>query len=274
MKSTLRLWLITMALLGAPAVVSAQQTPDPRVADLVRAGTIRFALFLPGYAKDPVTGALRGVGTGAVTVQIAQALAERLGVKIELSGFPSPREVVQCLKDGACDLAYMGVESSRIGQVGFSPPLIKQDFTYLVPPGSPIRSSADADRPGVRVAVVRNHASTSALARTMKNAQPVAADVPDAAFALLRAGQADALAGARHGLAEYSTQLPGSRVLEDAYGANLVAMAVPNGQDGRLAYVSEFVEEAVASGLVQRAIERAGLRGYEVVSPAKPGIKH
>ena len=36
----------------------------------------------------------------------------------------------------------------------------------------------------------------------------------------------------------------------------LHAMAVPKGQAGRLAYISEFVEEAKASGLVQRAIER------------------
>jgi polar amino acid transport system substrate-binding protein len=62
-------------------------------------------------------------------------------------------------------------------------------------------------------------------------------------------------------LLEYSTQLPGSRVLDDRYGANLAAMAVPKDQAGRIAYISEFIEEAKASGLVQRAIERAGLRG-------------
>jgi polar amino acid transport system substrate-binding protein len=35
-------------------------------------------------------------------------------------------------------------------------------------------------------------------------------------------------------------------------------MAVPKGHPGWLAYISAFVEEAKASGLVQRAIERAG----------------
>ena len=66
-----------------------------------------------------------------------------------------------------------------------------------------------------------------------------------------------------------SAKLPGSRVLEDRYGANLVALAVPKGEAGRLGYVTEFIEEAKASGLVQRAIERAGLIGYQVVSPKK-----
>jgi hypothetical protein len=32
----------------------------------------------------------------------------------------------------------------------------------------------------------------------------------------------------------------------------------------RLAYISEFIEQAKASGLVQQAIERAGLPGYKV----------
>jgi hypothetical protein len=55
-----------------------------------------------------------------------------------------------------------------------------------------------------------------------------------------------------------------SILLEDRYGANLVAMAVAKDQAGQLAYISEFVEEAKASAFVQRAIERAGERGIRV----------
>jgi hypothetical protein len=38
---------------------------------------------------------------------------------------------------------------------------------------------------------------------------------------------------------------------------------------GRLAYISEFIEEAKATGLIQRAIEGAGLRGVRVAPPVK-----
>jgi polar amino acid transport system substrate-binding protein len=68
----------------------------------------------------------------------------------------------------------------------------------------------------------------------------------------------------------YAAKLPDSRVLEDRYGANLVAMAVSKDQAGRLAYFSEFIEEAKASGFVQRAIERAGERGIRVAPPREP----
>jgi polar amino acid transport system substrate-binding protein len=209
------------------------------------------------------------VGTGAVTVQLAQALAERLGIKVELVGFSTPLLVVECLKAGACDLAYMGIEPSRVGEVGFSLPFMQQDFTHLVPAGSSIHNFADADRTGVRIAVVRDHASTLALKRVLKNAETVSAETPDAALDLVRSGQANAWATPRFSATASSAQLPGSRVLEDRYGANLIALAVPKGEAGRLAYVTEFIEEAKASELVQRAIERAGLRGYQVVPPVK-----
>jgi len=43
-------------------------------------------------------------------------------------------------------------------------------------------------------------------------------------------------------------------------------MVVPKGQAARLAYISEFIEQSKASGLVQQTIERSGLPGYKVAS--------
>ena len=137
-------------------------------------------------------------------------------------------------------------------------------FTYLVPAGSPIRSVADADKPGVRIAVVANHASTLALRAVLKHATLVDVEIPDQAFELVRSGKADAYASPRPPILEYAKKLPGSRVLDDRYGANIQAIAVPKGQVARLAYVNEFVEAARASGLIQQAIARAGERGIEV----------
>jgi polar amino acid transport system substrate-binding protein len=56
----------------------------------------------------------------------------------------------------------------------------------------------------------------------------------------------------------------GSRVLEDRYGALILAMVVRKDQPGRLAYISEFVEEAKASGLVKRAVEHAGCAEWKL----------
>jgi ABC-type amino acid transport substrate-binding protein len=60
----------------------------------------------------------------------------------------------------------------------------------------------------------RGHASTIALVRLLKQAQPVYAETYDPTFELLRSGNADAFASIREMLIQYSAQLPGSRVLE------------------------------------------------------------
>ena len=76
------------------------------------------------------------------------------------------------------------------------------------------------------------------------------------------------MASVRPTLLDYSAKLPGSRVLEDHYGANLNRIVILKGNPGRLAYINEFVEKAKASGLVQKAIDGAGPRGLTVAPPA------
>jgi polar amino acid transport system substrate-binding protein len=235
---------------------------------------VRAALFLPQYNTDPVTGELRGAAGGIVMIALARALAARLGVELVLVGHPTPLQATECLKADACDVALgMGLDPTRESEVDFSSPFMQLDFTYLVPTGSSIRSVADADRPGVRIVAVRNHASTLALGRILKNAELVYAETPDIAFDLLRDGRADALAQARPVLLNYSAKLPASRVLQERYGAYLLAMALPKGKAGRLAYITEFIEEAKASGLVQQAIERGGVGGVQVAPPANPSMR-
>jgi polar amino acid transport system substrate-binding protein len=244
-------------------LAGAQQVADPRVADLVRAGKIRVGVHSIMYTNDPQTGQLKGASTGIILLDIARALGEKIGVEVSPVGDPTVPEMLTCVTAGACDVGFMGPDPSR-GGVDFSAPILQLGYTFLVPAGSSIQTTADADRPGVRIAVVRDHASTMTLSRIFKHAQLVYAATPDPTFDLLRTGQADAFASIRPVLLEYSSKLPGSHVVQDQYGANLLGMVVSKGETARLSYIREFVEQAKASGLVHRAIERAALPGHQV----------
>lgn len=260
-----RIFVMVLGVLANVATAEAQQTSDPRIADLVAAGKARFGTFPPQYSKDATTGELKGPW-----VEVMRALGAHMGLSVVFTEVPTPSKLVECLGTGLCDVGSLGFDPTRADQVGgFTPPFMQVEYTYLVPAGSAIRSVADADRPGVRIAVVRNHASTLTLSRIVKQAEQVTAETPDAAFDLLRSGRVDAWASVRPALLDSSAALPGSRVLEESYGANFPALVVPKGQAGQLAYISEFVEEAKASGVVQRAIDRAGQPGYRVAAPAK-----
>ncbi len=263
MTRTLWASIMTVVLFAVPQITHAQQEPDWRVADLVRAGKVRIALFSGQYTKDPVTGEMKGVWA-----DVARAFAARVGVQLVLVEHSTPPKMVECLKANACDLGFLGYDPARAADVeGFSPPFIEFDYTYLVPAGSSIRSVADADRLGLRVAVVQAHASTLTLTRVRKQAELMSVDTPESAFELLRTGRVDAWASARQVLADYSAQLPGSRVLEDRYGVNRAAVVVAKGKAARLAYISEFIEEIKASGFVRQAIMRSGWRGVRVAPP-------
>jgi len=259
-------FLVTTLLVGT-TLAYAQQAPDPGISDLVQAGKIRVALYLPQYAKDPVTGELRAVGMGIVGKEIAGALAARLGIEVQTAGYPTPPAAVECVKMNACDITFVGIEASRTTQVDFTNPVVLLDYTFLMSSGSKISSATEVDRPGVRIAVARGHGATLALSRIVKQAELVTADNLDAAFELLQGAQVDAIASIRDALLDYSDKLPGSRVLEDAYGVNRVAIAMPKGKAGWLTSINQLVEEAKASGLIQRSIDRAGLRGFRAAPP-------
>lgn len=241
---------------------------DRRAAALVQTGKLRVAIFLPQYTKDAATGALRGIGMGFVAMETGRALAARLGVDLELVEHPTPGAAIAGLKSGVSDLSCLGIDASRTAELDFSPPLVQFDYTLLVPAGSPIETFADADRPGRRIAVVLNHASTFALTRKAVHAATVGTQLPDEAFALLREANVDAFAAPREQLLDYREMLPGSRVLDDSYGVNNAGFAIRKGQPEQLALVVEFAEESKKSGLIADIIARGRLRGFRVAPAA------
>src|SRR6266571_2606978 len=252
-------------------IANGQQAPEPRIADLVRAGKLRVGVGVvaPHWAiKDPQTGELRGVA-----VEIARALATRLGIELVAVEYPSPPAVLDGLKVDAWDVGFLAIDPSRAAIVDFSPTYLQIDATYLVLNGSSVRNVIDADQPGIRIAVTRRSVEEIVLSRSIKRAELRGVDTISAGVDQLRAGNADVLAAPRPALLPLSARLSGTRVLEDRFHAAFGAMAVPKGQTGRLAYITEFIEEAKASGLVQRAIERVGVRGVQVAPPGSPSTR-
>src|SRR5262249_19086000 len=215
----------------------------------------------PGRLRLGTSPALTGSLPIAKTIGIVvvAALAQRADMV--------PRIVtiaIACLKADACDLLFLPLDT-RAAEIGdFSNPIFQFDYTLMVAAGSSIAKVADADRPGIRIAAVRNHASTNELVQQVKQAEFVYAETPEQTFALMRDGKADVMASNRLVLLDSSPQLAGARVLADRYGANINRMVVPKGKADWRAYVNEFVEEAKASAAVQQFIERGGTRRVPV----------
>src|SRR5438128_9425718 len=105
MKKSLLASVMMLTLLASVATADAQQISDPRVADLVRTERVRVALFPPMYTKNPATGEF-----GGMAMELARALAARLGIEVVPVEYPTPGEAVECLKAGACDVAFLVID--------------------------------------------------------------------------------------------------------------------------------------------------------------------
>jgi polar amino acid transport system substrate-binding protein len=264
MAATTRIAAALLAFGLWAAATAEAQTADPRVADFVRAGKLRVGLFLPQYGKGP-----DGLKT-SVWVETARAYAARVGVPLVIVEHATPPEALACLKAGSCDLLFLPLDARASGIGDFSNPVLQFDYTLMVPAGSAIAKIADADRPGVRIAAVRNHASTNELLRQVKQAEVVYGEKPEETLALLRDGKADAMASARPDLLLLSKSLAGARILADRYGGMFNRIVVPKGRTDWRDHANEFVEEAKASGAVQQFIERGGTRGINVAPVGDP----
>ena len=95
-------------------------------------------------------------------------------------------------------------------------------------------------------------------------------DKTDAAVTALRDGQIDALAFSRELLTGLAQKFPGSRILDCGFLNSTTSVAVPKCKPEALAYVTEFIEEVEASGLVRQAFDEMGLKSSQV---APAGMK-
>jgi polar amino acid transport system substrate-binding protein len=213
--------------------------------------------------RDSATGELRGVA-----VDLARELGRRADLPVELVGYDAAGKMVERLKSGEWDIAFLAVDPGREAEITFTPPYIEIEGTYLVPGESSLRAIADVDRKGVRIALAAGAAYDLFLSRNIKQAELVRGPNPTAAFDLLVAGKAEALAGVKQTLVANAAKLAGSRVLDGRFLAIGQAIGIPKGRDAGAKYLSEFIEDAKASGLVARAIEKAGVRGVSIAPKA------
>lgn len=255
--------IVALAVCGA-----APAERDAALKELAPTGKLRVAIGVSPapsafYSiKDATTGKFRGV-----TVDLGAALARKLGVEVEFLPHLASGEIQGTVNNGVWDVTFMPVDEERKKLLDFGSPYHVLQSTYLVRDDSPIKSLADANAGGVRIVGAANTATFRASNRASPNAQHIAVEGVDAAIEMMRAGKADAIALGRESLIGVAAKLSGSRILDGGFLNSTTAVAVAKGKPAALAYVSAFIEEAKASGLVRRSFDDIGLNNA-VVAPA------
>jgi polar amino acid transport system substrate-binding protein len=240
---------VVVTLILFAAVAGAAQDADAR-RQLIPTGTLRVGL----NTGNPLT---RALGT-----QLSQELARRLGVEVLFREYANPGAVTDAAGK-EWDIAFVAADPDRADAVDFTSPYVEIDATYLVPAGSSMRTTADADRKGIRIATGTTSAYTLVLKREMKQAELVLG-TNDEGLKRLQDGQVHALAGLRFNLEAWASKAPGSRVLADSFTRAQQAIAMPKGRPLAAKYLESFISEMRRTGVIAGAITKTGLSGATV----------
>ena len=242
----------------------SQASPAVR-SELAPTGTLRVGLNMSNFlltATDAATGKPKGLAA-----DLGHELGKRLGVPVELVPYPNPGALGDAAKSGAWDVGFLGAEPQRAKEIDFTAAYVEIEATYLVPAGSPIKTIADVDRKGVRIAISGRSAYDLYLTRELKHAELVR-DRGDDVLKRFVSEKLDAMAGLKPGLVKNQATLPGSRILDGKFTAVQQAAGTPKGRPAGAKYLAEFIEDVKATGLVAQLIEKNNVRGLTVAAKA------
>ncbi len=237
------------------------QLPDAARAELTTNGRLRAAL---NYSNTLLIST-RGTDPTGVAPDLARELARRAGASVEFIGYANAGLAADAAATGAWDVAFIGAEPQRAGEIAFSPAYVEIEASYLVPAGSPLLRIDDVDRDGIHVATAARAAYTLFLQRTLRHAALVEAEGLPGAFARFVEMKLDALAGLKPNLVADAGKLPGARVLEGRFTAVQQSMGVPKHRVAAASYLAGFVAEITTSGLLRDLISRHRVDGLAIV---------
>ncbi len=233
---------------------------------LAPTGTLRIAV-----AVAPSPSAQFAIKDGdtfkGVAVILGQALAKKLGVPAVIVPHAASGEIQNSAADNKWDVAFLPVDAERKKFVDFGNAYHLLQSTFLVAPGSTMKSVKDADAAGVGIGGVANTATFRAATASTPKATHIEFKGVDIATQAMLDGKIQAIALSRESLGGLVAKVPGSRILDDAFLNSTTAVCLPKNKPAALAYVSEFIEEAKTSGLVRSALDEMGLKS-SIIAPA------
>jgi len=235
---------------------------DPQVLQqLAPDGVLKAAINFgnPVLAQRGDNGQPQGV-----SVALAKALAEELGVSLQLIHFEAAGKVFAALADDIWRVAFLAIEPVREQEIAFSAPYVMIKGTYLVAVDSPLTSVTQLDAPGRRIAVGQGAAYDLYLSRTVQHAELVRAPTSAGAVDVFIEQQLDAAAGVRDFLRTQVDQR--WRLLADDFMSIQQAVAVPVAHAAAAAFVKSFVERQKANGMIKEALQRSG-QSPELAAP-------
>lgn len=239
--------------------------------DVVSAFTPSGRLRASINLGNPILAGRRGANgeVFGVSVDLARAFAQRLGVELELVVFDTAGKSVDAVTREEADIGFFAIDPKRGEGIHFTAAYVLIEGCYLVRDASPLRANEEVDRAGTRLVVGQGSAYDLFLTREIKAATLERAPTSPAVVDFFLERQADVAAGVKQQLEADAARLGGLRLLPGRFMVIQQAMGCPRGRgEAAAAELRAFVEEMKASGFVAQALARHGIEGASVAPPA------
>ena len=229
-------------------------------------GTLRASINLgnPILAnRDKTTGEPVGV-----SIDLARAFAQRLGVRLELVVFDTAGKSVEAVAEEKADIGFFAIDPVRGAQIAFTLAYVLIEGSYLVRDESPLQDNDAVDRAGHRVAVGKGSAYDLYLTRELKQAEIVRAPSSPTVVQTFLEQTLDVAAGVRQQLELDAQKHAGLRLLPGRFMVIQQAMGLPKSRGHEAAtMLRAYVEDMKAAGFVTDALVRHKIQGA-LVAPA------
>lgn len=231
--------------------------------ELAPSGTLRV-----GMNGNNEALVVRGAdGTlGGLSAELGRFIAAKLGIAYQPVLYESAAPFTASFRKDEWDIVLTGKNAVVAELLDFNADLFQVEYAYVAAPGRDFADTAAVDRAGVRIAVPRNASADVFLSRTLEAAELVRVDGnADAAIGMLAAGQADVYASSINSVDAIVKRMPGARII-GTFNTVVFAVAMQQGRSPEAqAQLAQWIAEAKAAGLVEKALEGAGAKGWRVL---------
>jgi len=204
--------------------------------------------------RDPTSGVPVGI-----SVDLALAFAERLGVEMEMVVFDAAGKSVEAVKNEQADIGFFAIDPLRGEGIAFTQAYVVIEGCYLVRNDSRLQSNEEVDRSGIRVVVGMGSAYDLYLSRTLKAAQLLRAPTSPSVVDMFVTQNLEVAAGVKQQLQADMKRHAGLRLLPGRFMDIQQAMGTPKSRGLEAhAFLSQFVEDMKANGFVAASIQRHG----------------
>lgn len=235
----------------------------PLAATFAPTGRLRAALNL----GNPVLAHSRTAvdKPAGVSIDLARAWAQELGVALSLLEFDTAARSVQALASDQADIGFMAIDPLRAQTTHFTPAYVHIEGAYGVRSDSPITANEQVDQAGRRIVVGAGSAYALYLQRAITQAALVSVPTSEEVVAALLRGDGDVAAGVRQQLEADARRVAGLRVLDGRFMVIRQAMAMPATRGAAAgAALDDFIVRHIRSGFVAEALARHGIEGARV----------